>query len=198
MTGLRPAKEKKKIFWFLWTWWVNFLVCQRKNILWKKIYFVKYLSLNITCQRKYLLLKQINVVKENIFCQRIYFFVKENIICKDACFIRASATKSTVFHPAFDILHFSHISLFAFLSSPRALSARGLLLADGPPHWGGGKESESWSHEKSMLAVLVQILLKSCFENGKLWETKKVSAREKTKQPIAGPVLMSFCSTNWN
>ena len=85
-----------------------------------------------------------------------------------------------------------------FLSSPRALSARGLLLAEGPPHWGGGKESESWSHEKSMLAVLVQILLKSCFENGKLWETKKVSAREKTKQPIAGPVLMSFCSTNWN
>ena len=76
--------------------------------------------------------------------------------------------------------------------------ARGLLLAEGPPHWGGGKESESWSHEKSMLAVLVQILLKSCFENGKLWETKKVSAREKTKQPIAGPVLMSFCSTNWN
>ena len=30
------------------------------------------------------------------------------------------------------------------------------------------------------------------------WETKKVSAREKTKQPIADSVPMCFCSTNWN
>ena len=36
------------------------------------------------------------------------------------------------------------------------------------------------------------------FEHGKLLGNKKVSAREKTKQPIADSVPMCFCSTNWN
>ena len=42
------------------------------------------------------------------------------------------------------------------------------------------------------------ILLKSCFEHGKLLGNKKVSAREKTKHPTADSVSIRFSSTTWN
>ena len=55
-----------------------------------------------------------------------------------------------------------------------------------------------WKDEKYLWAPKTEAASCLALSTANFWETKKVSAREKTKQPIADSVPMCFCSTNWN